>query len=310
MIRSLLEQHSQDCGLEAIHNETALDKVWRTSLPWTASPGALVWAENEKYLRVAAQNPNVAAMVIPPLLLPYAAEAIARGACVLAAEKSADLYFLAHLAKLHSEMAEKRPMLVRQIDPTAKIHPTAVIAERVQIGRNTQIGPYAVIGENCRIDEDCYVGAHAVLAEGAFFPRQILGRLRHIPHFGGLSIGRRCRIQAQSVISASSYFGEFTELKDDVILGFQTIVGHDAILGQGCNLSSKALVAGRTVLGKNVSVCASASISNTLEIGDNAEVAFGAAVIDNVPAGAKVSGNFAIPHHKNLRHKAELQCRK
>lgn len=304
---SFLEKHHSECGIACIRQEDSLAKVYRTSVPWTSVPGAVCLALDEKYLNFAARNHNVAGIIIPPHLLPFAGSALKRRAGLVVAEQAEELYFLAHLAELHACVALQKPMVAPYIDSTAKVHPSAVLGRRVHLGRDVEVGPYAVIGENCFLDDGCWLGPHVVLGEDAFFPRKLFGQKVHMPHFGGVKLGKRCRVHAQSIIAASSYFGEFTELKDEVFLGFQTVIGHDAVLGARCEMSSKALVAGRTVLGDDVTVCAAASVSNTLEIGKEAFVVFGAVVIDNVPPKGMVSGNFAVSHYKNLRCKVERQ---
>ena len=40
------------------------------------------------------------------------------------------------------------------------IHPTAVIAPGVQIGKDVHIGPYTVIEEDCIIGDNCWIDAH------------------------------------------------------------------------------------------------------------------------------------------------------
>ena len=43
------------------------------------------------------------------------------------------------------------------------IHPTAVISDTAEVGKNVQIGAYSVIGEHVRIEADCVIGSHVVI---------------------------------------------------------------------------------------------------------------------------------------------------
>ena len=65
-------------------------------------------------------------------------------------------------------------------------------------------------------------------------------------------------------------------------------------------IAANAVIAGAAVLGERVGVGPSASISNGLSVGDDACVTLGAVVTAAVPAGARVSGNFAVDHERFL----------
>ena len=79
-------------------------------------------------------------------------------------------------AQLYAESLEKG------LTPATIIHPSAIIAEKVSIGKGTIlcagsiIGPYTKIGENCivntaaSVDHDCEVGDHSHLCPGARLP--------------------------------------------------------------------------------------------------------------------------------------------
>ena len=47
-----------------------------------------------------------------------------------------------------------------------KIHPTAIIDPKAQIGSNVEVGPYAYVGPGATIGDDCIIG-HGSHVEGA-----------------------------------------------------------------------------------------------------------------------------------------------
>jgi UDP-3-O-[3-hydroxymyristoyl] glucosamine N-acyltransferase len=49
------------------------------------------------------------------------------------------------------------------IDPSAQIHPTAVIGERVKIGKNVVVYPGVYIGNDCVIENDVFIGPNSVI---------------------------------------------------------------------------------------------------------------------------------------------------
>ena len=62
-------------------------------------------------------------------------------------------------------------------------------------------------------------------------------------------------------------------------------IGHDAIVGDGCEISTGAIVGGYAVIGDNVRVGLNATIRPRVTIGAGARIGMGAVVTKNVPAG-------------------------
>jgi UDP-3-O-[3-hydroxymyristoyl] glucosamine N-acyltransferase len=60
------------------------------------------------------------------------------------------------------------------------------------------------------------------------------------------------------------------------------------------------VLAGSVRLGNDVWIGPNSTISNGVTVGDGAKVSLGAVVTRDVPAGARVTGNFAVDHEKFL----------
>lgn len=70
-------------------------------------------------------------------------------------------------------------------------------------------------------------------------------------------------------------------------------VGHDAIIGDDCEIAPNVGIGGWVELGNGVRIGMNASIKNRVKIGDGARVGMGAVVIRDVPPGVVVVGNPA-----------------
>jgi UDP-3-O-[3-hydroxymyristoyl] glucosamine N-acyltransferase len=289
-------------GVQIVREPAKLQPQLRTCLPWTTVANGLCLALNRRYLEMALANPNISGVIVPDLLVPQALE----GSCfIISAECPEQLFCEMHNRAIHTfgiTSAHAAPCVAA----TATIHPTAVLAQNVVIGERAVIGPYAVIGENSIIGDDVWIGPHVVIGEDGLYSRIFPDGKKHINHWGGVRIGCRCRIAAQSIIARSIYFGEYTEVGEDVFLSFQVTIGHDCKLAPRSDISTHATFGGRTTLGADCWVGIAATLSNTVTVGDKASVMLGSVLIDNVPDKAEVSGNFAISHAKNLRNKAKL----
>ena len=122
-------------------------------------------------------------------------------------------------------------------DPTAFVHPQAVVTGNVIIGKNVYIGPGAalrgdwggiVIRDGCNVQENCTVhmfpGATVILEEGA-----------HIGHgaiIHGAHIGRNALIGMNAVIM------------DEAEIGAECIVGALSFVAANTKIPPRSLVVG------------------------------------------------------------------
>jgi UDP-3-O-[3-hydroxymyristoyl] glucosamine N-acyltransferase len=84
-------------------------------------------------------------------------------------------------------------------------------------------------------------------------------------------------------------------------------VAHNTVIGANCRVVAGAVICGSCQIGDEVWVGPNAVISHGLTVGDGAYVCLGSIVVSNVPAGQKVSGNFAVEHAKNSQHWTKLR---
>ena len=123
------------------------------------------------------------------------------------------------------------------VDPSAFVHPAAVVTGNVIIGKDVYIGPGAalrgdwggiIIEDGCNVQENCVIhmfpGITVVLKHGA-----------HIGHgaiIHGATIGRNCLIGMNSVIM------------DNVELGDECIVGALSFVKADEKIAARSMLAG------------------------------------------------------------------
>jgi UDP-3-O-[3-hydroxymyristoyl] glucosamine N-acyltransferase len=234
--------------------------------------------------------------------------------------------------------------LLRRLHPEAprapSIHPTAVLGQRVRLGRDVGIDPYAVLGNDVAVGAGTRVGAHCVLGD-----RTVIGdRCTLHPHvvtYPGTRIGSDVVLHS-GVRLGSDGFGYVTQdgrhekmpqvgravLGDGVEIGANTTVdrgslgdtvvgdgvkidnlvqlAHNVRVGAGSLIAALVGIAGSTRIGRNVWLGGRASAINHLAIGDEARVTFGSTVTRDVQPGETVSGYPARPHREELRKQATL----
>ena len=188
-----------------------------------------------------------------------------------------------------------------RIHPSATVHPKAHIDARdVVIGPDTVIGPSAVILERSIIGARCFVGPGTIVGTKAYEIGQLNGRQYLLPQAGGVLIGDDV-ILLSNVTIAISIFPLFTEIRSQTTIDNGCHIAHDCILGERTKVTAGAVLAGRVTLKDRAYLGPNSTISNGITVGAGSKVTIGSVVIEDVPDGANVSGNFAIPQRDHLR---------
>jgi len=140
------------------------------------------------------------------------------------------------------------------------IHPTALIQDRVVIGKRVHIGAYSIIGDvEPRTEE-----AHRLIIEDHVF------------------IGPMTRIQV----------GQFrdTVIGQGTKIAGQCLIAHDCIIGKRCIIHDCATIHGMVILGDNVILGVGARIRPRVIIEANSYIGMGAIVVSDVPSGVVYVG--------------------
>ncbi|HEY3521313.1 MAG TPA: hypothetical protein VGK80_09750 [Rhodanobacteraceae bacterium] len=289
----LLQQVADEFGILGSRNEAALSAVCQTGFAGTMREGVICLAMNRDYLAQARDNPCARAVIVPP---PLADVLVSADKAVIVSGCAEELYLY-----LHSEQLPAPSDDIFDIDPSASMDESAVLRGRVRIEADARIGPRVVISGPAIVRAGACIDAGAVLGCDGLYAKTIRGRRMNMPHFGGVEIGLGAYIHAGAVIVRSAIRGEVTRIGEAAHVGVLANVGHDAQIGNAATLSSNCVIAGRARVGAHAWIGASATVSNAITIGDGARVRLGAVVVRDVPAGASVSGNFAVDHARTMR---------
>jgi len=168
------------------------------------------------------------------------------------------------------------------IDPSARIHSSAVVEEGATIGPGCEVGPFAVIGPEVTLAADVTVKSHAVvtgwteIGEGTtIFPFASIGEIPQDLKFAGertrLIVGKRNRIREYVTMNTGTEGGGgVTRVGDDGLFMAGCHVAHDAVIGNKVILVNNAAVAGHCVLGDEVIVGGQSGIHQWVRIGRGA----------------------------------------
>jgi acetyltransferase-like isoleucine patch superfamily enzyme len=138
-----------------------------------------------------------------------------------------------------------------------RVHPTASVSDRAEIGRDVTVGPYAVVHDGVSLGDGSFVGAHCVLGEpqAAYY---------HDASYvnPSLSIGAKAVIRSGTVLYAGSTIGPGFET------GHRATVREGARIGQNLRLGTQADVQGHCRIGDFVRIHSNVFVAQQADVGD------------------------------------------
>lgn len=135
---------------------------------------------------------------------------------------------------------------------------------------------------------------------------------------GGSAFRQLGLIDPSATIGPGCVVGSPCRIGTDVRLGcgvlaIGSVIGHDSTIGDFSALGYRSMVLGHVEIGQGVTVAPGATIGNgtpgrPLRIGDGAVIGTGAVVHDDVPAGARMMGNPAMPVRAWVRLRRQMEA--
>lgn len=164
------------------------------------------------------------------------------------------------------------------------IHPTAIVCQGAEIGRDVEIGPFSVIGANvrildgCRIHHHVTIEGHTTLGEGCeVFPQAVLGMPPQDIKFSGerttLEIGERNVFREMvTVHPGTENGGGVTRVGDGSLFLIGVHIAHDCHIGNQCILANYVQLAGHVKVEDQVNIGGNTAIHHFVSIGKHAFV--------------------------------------
>jgi UDP-N-acetylglucosamine acyltransferase len=164
------------------------------------------------------------------------------------------------------------------ISPTARVHPTAVVAPEADVADDVVIGPYVVvegevqIGQGCVIRPGaCLIGPLTMGKGNMVFSGAVLGEApQHVKYRGEptrLEIGDHNIFREHVTVHRGTTHSHVTRIGSNNFLMAHCHVAHDCQIGNGCILANGALVAGHCVLEDNVYLSGNCAIHQFVRVG-------------------------------------------
>lgn len=187
-----------------------------------------------------------------------------------------------------------------------RIHPTAVIDPRADIGFGVSIGPYSVIGPYVTVESNAFISSH-VRIEGrtricqgvridsfaAIGGEAQCTVLEHNDSKNALSIGARTIIREHSSVHVSRSTDGQTCIGEDCLIMGQVHMGHDCKIGDRVVISQGSGLAGFVTVEDDAIVGAMVGVHQNVRIGKFSMLGAKAGVDRDVLPFGSISGERA-----------------
>lgn len=202
----------------------------------------------------------------------------------------------------------------------ASVHALAVLGDNVRVGENSVIYPFAYLGDNVSVGDNCVIYPHVVLHDdtevgsavvihsGSVLGTDGFGYMfienRHykIPQIGRVIIEDDVEIGANVTIdrarTGSTRIGAGTKI-DNLVH-----IAHNVTVGRNCVIVAQVGVSGSVDIGDGVILAGQVGIKDHVKIGDGSIVAAKTGVIGDLAPGSFVSGVYGRPHGSEMRAQA------
>ena len=267
-----------------------------------ASPGDLVFVEEEKHLEKAIRS--------------RAAAVIAGGFALPGSLKPMLLCDQPRLA-----FARAAALLYAKPERKPAIHPSALVDSSVECGAGVTIEERVVIREGVKIGERTWIGAGSVIGAEVMLG-QGCELYPQVTVYPGVRLGNRVIVHSGTVLGsdgfgyvrdkASGRYEKFPqvgrlEIGDDVEIGANSTIDRGALevtrIGRGTKIDNLVHVGHNVQIGEDVVIAAQTGVSGSAVIEDQVLVGGQVGIADHVhiEAGAIVGAQSGIPSKKVIR---------
>ena len=221
------------------------------------------------------------------------------------------------------------------------IHPSAVVASGVEIGKDVGIGPHVVIEEGARIGDETQIGA------GSYIGRQVRIGSRCMLH-PRVYVGDRCLLGSRVVLHPGAVVGAdgfgyemkegkhhkipqlgYVQIDDDAEIGANTtidrgrfarthigegakidnlvMIAHNCVVGPHSVIVAQSGLSGSTTTGHHVTIAGHVGTVGHIHIGSGAILTAKSGVTKDVPEGQTWRGAPARPIKEQMEMEAYIQ---
>lgn len=264
---------------------------YRDELLMTQASGVLIAAQ---HLECWQQNQSVAAIVLDNPYLGYAKLAQLLDTTPQQSSGIHPTAVIDETASVADTAAIGAHVVIgaaAQIADEVAIGANCVIGERVSIGRGSRLWSNVTIYHDVHLGEDCLLQAGCVIGSDGFGYAQDGGSWVKIPQLGGVRIGDRVEIGANTCIDRGAI--NHTIVGDGVIIDNLCQIAHNVIIGENSAMAGQSGIAGSSVIGEACTLAGQSGVSGHIQLADGVTVAANTVITNDIKQSGMYSACIA-----------------
>lgn len=186
-----------------------------------------------------------------------------------------------------------------EVEEGAVIHTGTVVMAYSKIGKNTVLFPNVTIYSNVSLGNNVRIHSGSVIGADGFGYYHHQGVHHKIWHFGGVEIGDNVEIGANSCVDGGTFTP--TKIGPGTKLDNHVQIGHNVILGRGVMICGHVAIGGSTQVGDYTVFGGKGGSGDNYKIGAQCQIAGGALVNCDWPDKSIVGGHPARPLKEWMR---------
>jgi UDP-N-acetylglucosamine acyltransferase len=186
----------------------------------------------------------------------------------------------------------------------AKVHPTAIVDPKAELGAECVVGPYCVIGPDVKLGAGCRLHSHVVMdglttigPANEFFPFACIGlKTQDLKYAGGkcyLEIGSANVFREHVTVHTATGDGLKTRIGSHGNFLAYSHIAHDCVVGDHVIFSNNGTLAGHVIVEDYAVIGGLSAVHQFCRIGEMSIVGGCAKVVQDVPPYMMVDGNPA-----------------
>lgn len=231
-----------------------------------------------------------------------------------------------------SHLFDRRPLVAEGVHPTAyvadtvqmgngcRIGPNVVIESGAVLGDGVEVGAGSVIGANCQLGHECLLHANVTLYHDVHLGHRCVlqsgvviggdgfgfanenGTWRKIAQIGGVRLGNDVEVGANTTIDRGAI--EHTLIGNGVILDNQIQIAHNVEIGEGTAIAGCTGIAGSTKIGSYCTIAGDVGIAGHLTIADRVHLTMRTSVTKSISEPGSYSSGSAMSPTSEWRKNA------
>lgn len=185
---------------------------------------------------------------------------------------------------------------------SAKIHPTAIVDAKAQLGANVEIGPWAYVGPNCVVGDGSVIHMRATLEEHVILGTNVTVGIGTV--LGGKPQDLKFKGEVTTVeIGDGTTLREYLTINRGTSESFKTTVGkncflmsyvhlaHDCHVGDGVIISNGTQLAGHVTVHDRAIISGLCAVHQFAKIGRHSFIGGASRISKDIPPFVKAVGN-------------------